>query len=138
MVGTKLRQARQERELSLQAVAGQADISAATLSRIENGKQGLELGLFVRLAKILERNPADFVDDDAGAEMDRVDALVTRLASLSPSERKGVWLRLAEARRDRGVAAQKRRHQIADEVDELLAQVEVLRGAILAMQERLR
>jgi transcriptional regulator with XRE-family HTH domain len=138
MVGSKLRQARQDHDLSLQAVAKQANISAATLSRIENGKQGLEFGLFVRLAKILERNPGDLVDEDALPEGDQVDTLVTRLATLPPADRKVLWTRFAEARRERGDGVQKRRNQIDDEVEELLAQLEVFRVAILDMKKRLR
>src|SRR2546423_3585082 len=64
MIGERLREARDMRGMSLMDVAGKAHISAATLSRIENNKQGLDFGLFLVLAKILARAPAELVEMD--------------------------------------------------------------------------
>lgn len=138
MIGERLRRARQERSLSLQDVARAADISAATLSRIENSKQALEFGLFFRLAKVLECKPTDLVDDGDGNDVDTIDPIIRKLTALSSTERKQLWGRLAIARHD--VSAKPRTPrtgQLAEQVDELLAQVEMLRSEIHALQRRL-
>jgi len=61
VVGNRLRQARTARQLSLNDVAGRAKISVATLSRIERDKQGIDLGLFLTLSRILKAPPHDLV-----------------------------------------------------------------------------
>ena len=45
MVGHRLREARLARHLSLNAVASEADISVATLSRIERDQQRIDVEL---------------------------------------------------------------------------------------------
>lgn len=138
MIGERLRRVRQERALSLQQVAKAADISAATLSRIENNKQALEFGLFLRLAAILHCRPADLVDDAQG-EADAIEPLLRRLSTLTTAERRRMWERLAETRRDAGARSRGARPaQMAEQVDELLAQLDVLRADIVALQKRLR
>ena len=55
--GRALRNARLAHRLPLSEVAAEARISVATLSRIENEKQSIDVGLFLRLATIVGANP---------------------------------------------------------------------------------
>ena len=95
MIGERLREARETRGLSLTDVAVKAHISAATLSRIENSKQGLDFALFLVLAKVLAVSPSDLIDDDDTQH----DPLVAKIAQLSTSDRVRLWKDLTEARR---------------------------------------
>src|SRR2546425_8446417 len=94
VVGNRLRQARTARQLSLNDVAGRAKISVATLSRIERDKQGIDLGLFLTLSRILKAPPHDLLTAD-GDGRDSVDPLVQRIASLDVAERARLWRELA-------------------------------------------
>ena len=73
VIGNRLRQARTARQLSLNDVAGRAKISVATLSRIERDKQGIDLGLFLTLSRILKAPPHDLLtaDGDGGTRLIR-------------------------------------------------------------------
>src|SRR6266550_1806691 len=93
VVGNRLRQARTARQLSLNDVAGRAKISVATLSRIERDKQGIDLGLFLTLSRILKAPPHDLLTAD-GDGRDSVDPLVHRIASLDAAERARLWREL--------------------------------------------
>src|SRR5438552_16440751 len=81
LVGTRIRQARTIRNLSLNEVATRAQVSVATLSRIERDKQGLDLGLFLTLCRILHTSPQDLLGDDIP---DNVEPLALNIASLQP------------------------------------------------------
>jgi len=59
-IGARLRVLRREKQLSLADIAARARISAATLSRIENGKQPLGVELFLTLSALLDA-PADTI-----------------------------------------------------------------------------
>src|SRR6266550_457369 len=126
MIGERIRQTRQARRLSLNDVAGRAKISVATLSRIERDKQGLELGLFLLLCKVLKTSPRDLLlDGDADSN---VDPLAVRIAALNHPERLKLWHDLADNRRgDRRTHMRERMRRLADEVEELLAQLEFVR-----------
>jgi transcriptional regulator with XRE-family HTH domain len=109
-IGARLRIARKEHELSLASVAERASISAATLSRIENGKQPLGLELFLLLSSVLEISPDEVLapdDGDVPAETER---------------------RKSDRRRSR---------PLSKRLDELVQQVELLRRKILAFREDL-
>ena len=54
LIGERIRELRQAQGRSLADVAGKAKVSVATLSRIENDKQSVDLGLFLVLAGILQ------------------------------------------------------------------------------------
>lgn len=137
MIGERLRRARQDKSLSLQDVAREADISAATLSRIENSKQALEFGLFFRLARILECRPTELLED-AEVETDVIDPILRKLIALTTDERRQLWGRMAVAREAKGGNSRAgRTAQIAEQVEELLAQVEMLRAEIALLQKRL-
>jgi transcriptional regulator with XRE-family HTH domain len=60
-IGQRLRLVRQARESSLTSVAEACGLSAATLSRIENGKQDLTIATLVRLCEVLGCSPNDML-----------------------------------------------------------------------------
>ena len=132
MVGSRIREARTNRNLSLSDVASRADISVATLSRIERDKQGLDLGLFLTLCRILKAMPRDLIGDQ-GEE--RVDPLAIQIASLNHVERMRLWSDLAESRRTRQ-RSQATTRRLAEEVEELLAQLRFLQAEMLSVHKR--
>lgn len=135
MVGARIRAARQSRNLSLTDLAGRADISAATLSRIERDKQNLDLGLFLTLTRILKLTPHAVLGDDIDEE--GVDPLVRAISGMQTGDRAQLWRSLAAERKThRNRKADGR--QVVNEVDELLAQVDFIRGEIESVQKRLR
>ena len=136
MLGTRIRQARTSRNLSLNDVASRARVSVATLSRIERDKQGLDLGLFLLLCRILKTSAQDLIGESGQGN---VDPLAVKIAGLQTSERVQLWRDLAAARKsDRSSAVRSRMHKLADEVEELLAQLEFVRAEIEAVQTRVR
>jgi transcriptional regulator with XRE-family HTH domain len=135
MVGNRIRVARQSRNLSLTELAGRAEISAATLSRIERDKQNLDLGLFLTLTRILKLTPHEVLGDDV--DEDGVDPLVRAISGMQTGDRAQLWRSLAAERKThRSRKADGR--QVVNEVDELLAQVDFIRGEIESVQKRLR
>src|SRR6266542_5636871 len=132
MVGTRIRQARAARNLSLSDVAVRARVSVATLSRIERDKQGLDLGLFLILCRILQASPHDVLEGD---ETENVDPLAVRIAALDHHGRVQLWRDLASERRnDRGQVIRSQSRRLGDEVEELLAQLEFVRAEMEAVQ----
>ena len=134
-IGEKIRDARTSQSFSLTVLSEKLNVSAATLSRIENGKQSLDLGLFLLLAKALHRQPQDLL-----TETDTVDdeeGLVGRIAGLDARGRTQLWRDLSATRKSARLHARPARDLIAD-VEELLAQVEFLRDEITDMHTRLR
>ncbi|MBV9493986.1 MAG: helix-turn-helix transcriptional regulator [Acidobacteria bacterium] len=136
MIGEKIRQVRQAQQLSLADVSAKAKISAATLSRIETDKQNIELGLFLTIAKILHVNPKELIGDavDADGE-DSTDPLVRKIAALEPPERTKFWRELSDARKQNRVL---KNRNVGQQVEELLAQIDLLREEILAVRSRLK
>ena len=132
-IGERIRETRQTQQLSLTDVAEKAGISAATLSRIETSKQGLDLGLFLSLARILKSAPHELLGDD-GSEHSS-DPLVTRIAGLAASERARLWRDLATARRER---RRKSRAEVGAQFEELLAQFEYLRQEIESVRSSVK
>ena len=132
MIGERLRESRHSQHLSLTDVASKAGISAATLSRIETSKQGVDLGLFLSLAKILKAVPHELLGDQAerGA-----DPLVKKIAALAAPERTRMWRDLATVRRSRKKA---RGSEFNQQVEELLAQFEYLQQEIESVRAGLR
>lgn len=135
MLGARLRQARQSRRLSLKDVASRAQISVATLSRIERDKQGLDLGMFFTLSKILKTTPQDLMGSDQ--EDGRVDPLASQIARMDPTERTRLWKDLSAGVRS-SKQGRARLHNLSYEVEELLAQIDFLRDEIRSVQKRLR
>ena len=136
LVGTRIRQARTSRNLSLNEVATRAHVSVATLSRVERDKQGLELGLFLLLCRILRTSPQELL---AGETAEKVDPLAVRIASLQHTDRVQLWRDLAASRRDeRPNSVRIKVRKMAEEVEELLAQLEFVRAEMESFQTRVR
>lgn len=136
MIGEKIREVRQAQQLSLADVSAKAKISAATLSRIETEKQNIELGLFLTIAKILHVNPKDLLGDTGDGEGDSsTDPLVRKIAALEPTERTKFWRELSDARKHNRVL---KNRNVGQQVEELLAQIDLLREEILAVRSRLK
>lgn len=137
-VRERLRATRKERRLSLNDVASQAGISVSTLSRIETGKQALELQTFLLVARILRTDPRDLLGEGVDLNGIGVDPLVRQLASLRRPERIEIWKQLSSALRERAPSSSSSPvHRLAMEVEELLAQVDFLRAEIEAVRDRL-
>ena len=137
VVGTRIRQARTSRSLSLNEVATRAHISVATLSRIERDKQGLELGLFLILCRILKTSPQDLLGEEEDPE--NVDPLAVKIAGLQHTDRVQLWRDLASSRRgDRRNSVRTHVRKLAEEVEELLAQLEFVRAEMESFQARVR
>jgi transcriptional regulator with XRE-family HTH domain len=134
MIGNRIRIARQSRNLSLTELAARADISAATLSRVERDKQSIDLGLFLSLANILKMAPHELLGDTDSDE--GIAPLVRAISSMQTGERANLWRTLAADRKNR--RADTKRANNSGELDELLAQVDFIRGEIEAVQKRLR
>lgn len=136
MLGERIRDARHASGLSLAAVAERAEISAATLSRIERNKQALDLGLFLVLAAIVRVTPSELLagtDQDSG----NGDELVRRLAAMKTEERTRLWRELTKAiatSRDQRPAMQARTVQI----EEVLAHLEYLSREIEMVRQNIR
>ncbi len=131
VVGNRIRQVRTTRNLSLNEVATRARISVATLSRIERDKQGLELGLFLTLCRILHSAPEDLLDGEAG---ENVDPLAVRIGALQHAERVQLWRELADSRRgNRRHTMRNQMWKLSEEVEELLAQLEFVRAEMEAV-----
>jgi transcriptional regulator with XRE-family HTH domain len=127
MIGETLRRFRIERQLSLAAVAEEAGVSVATLSRVETNKQSVDVALLFELARILEVPPAEIIGGDG--EADDVGSLARRLATLRPADRTRVFLE--SSRRGNGKQVQ------ATIADKLLT-IDVLREELLAVRRAVR
>jgi transcriptional regulator with XRE-family HTH domain len=137
MIGDRLRHTRVSQQRSLADVAGKADVSVATLSRIENNKQALDLDLFLRLSRILKVAAAELLSDET--ESEKSEPLVRKLAILAPGERAKLWRDLTAARRHLQPPTKRRQsEQLAAQVEELLAQIEFLRNELESVRKRVR
>ena len=125
MIGARIRELRTTRRMSLSEVASRASISTATLSRIETGKQNIDVGLMTTIARVLHLSPHDLLD----AEEDLDGALADKIATLKPNARARFWRDLSGSRDRNGVTS---RHvdDLTIEVEELLAHIDFLRGEV--------
>ena len=135
MIGERLRQARVARQLSLADVAGEAHVSAATLSRVERDKQAMDVALFLTLARVLHATPADLLSDNDGNGDDN--SLAMRIAAMESRERTKLWRQLGAERRDQRSRGRADAHMMVLEVEELLAQMDFLRDEIESVRMRL-
>ena len=121
--------------MSLADVAGEAHVSAATLSRVERDKQAIDVQLFLTLARVLNTTPADLLRDADGEDADG--ALAARISAMQSRERTQLWRQLSDERRE----SRQKRHadirMVGAEVEELLAQMDFLRQEIEAVRSRL-
>ena len=134
MVGARIREARQARQLSLNAVAQKADISVATLSRIERDQQRIDVALLMTLMRILKINAQDVLDEQPFD--DGVDPMVAKISALPAQERTKLWRDLTASRKGNRSAVPNR--ALAQQVEEFLAQIDFLRGEIEAVRKKLR
>lgn len=125
-VGPTLRRLRVDRSIALTAVAEQAGISIATLSRIETNKQSIEVGLLLTLARILGVSGADVLGGD---DHDVVEALSRRLAALPPDARTQVFRKASPPRKGK---------DLQPALDDLISTVEMLREELLGVQRAMR
>lgn len=142
MIGERIREARLAQSRSLADVAGKAKISVATLSRIENDKQSVEMGMFLLIAKVLNTPATELLDGaivDGGNGEGKLEPLVRRISSLPQRERLDLWRELAaerKAQRNRGRGSDAQ--QISQHVEELLAQVDFLREELEGVRKRIK
>lgn len=136
MVGGRLREARLARHLSLNAVAAKADISVATLSRIERDQQRIDVELLLALMRILKIDARDVLSDEP-PEPDGIDPMVAKISSLDSEGRTKLWRGLAANRKSAGRGTVANR-AMAGQVEEFLAQIDFLRGEIEAVRKKLR
>jgi len=129
MVGERLRDVRHAQHLSLMDVASKAGISAATLSRIETDKQGIDLGLFLTLANILKTVPHELLGYTTPEKSS--DPLVRKIAALGSSDRVRMWRDLSAARKSRSRIG---RAELSQQVEELVAQFEYMKQEIESVQ----
>ena len=136
MIGERLRDARQSQQLSLTQVATKANISAATLSRIENEKQGLGIQMLFALSRILGVSPEAMIGDGDPGTSTGEKELAQQISDMHPTDRTRLWRELASCRR--GPARNRAgRHEATARLEELLAQVDFLRQEIEAIKLRL-
>jgi transcriptional regulator with XRE-family HTH domain len=121
--------------MSLADVAGEAHVSAATLSRVERDKQAIDVGLFLTLARVLNTAPTDLLADEDGEGADS--ALVSRIAAMQSRERTQLWRQISDERREHRQRRRTDAHNMALEVEELLAQMDFLRDEIESVRLRL-
>ena len=136
MIGTRLREARLARQLSLNNVAQKADISVATLSRIERDQQRIDVNLLLTLIRILKINAQDVLEE-APVE-DGVDPMVAKISSLPAAERTKLWRGLTASRKTSMERQGPASRQVAQQVEEFLAQIDFLRGEMEAVRKKLR
>ncbi|MGN6184795.1 MAG: helix-turn-helix domain-containing protein [Thermoanaerobaculia bacterium] len=133
MIGDRVREIRQAQGRSLADVAAKAKVSVATLSRIENDKQSLDLDLFMNLARVLQVSAAELLPVDGEA-----DPLARRIARLDARKRTELWRDLAEERRNTRDKRQGETRNVAAQVEELVAQIEFLREELELVRKRVK
>ena len=137
MIGERLRQLRQSQGRSLADIAGKAKVSVATLSRIENDKQSLEINLLVTLAQVLQVAPADLLQRVTD-ENDEERPLAQRIAGLEVKKRTELWRDLAAERRTQRTRTRHGGRDLAQQVEEVLAQMEFLREELETVRKQVR
>jgi transcriptional regulator with XRE-family HTH domain len=137
MIGEKIRGLRQAQGRSLADVAGKAKISVATLSRIENDKQSVDLGLFLVLAKVLQVAAHEILSPEEEADGNgKVDPLARRIAMLETKQRTELWREVAAERRT--LRNRNTRADAGQQVEEMLAQIDVLREELETVRKRIK
>jgi transcriptional regulator with XRE-family HTH domain len=135
IVGKRIRELRLAQGRSLADIAKRAEVSVATLSRVETGKQTIDLGFLICVARILGTTADEILLDGRGAGSAAV--LAATIASMPPGERMGFWRALGDARRTRrGKTARDKMDGLARELDELHAHIELLRDELDAVRAR--
>ncbi|HEY0141257.1 MAG TPA: helix-turn-helix transcriptional regulator [Thermoanaerobaculia bacterium] len=137
MIGERIRHIRQSQERPLSDIAARAKISVATLSRIENDKQAVDLELFLVLARVLKVSPTDLLNAEIGET--EADPLARRIATLEVKDRTELWRDLAvERRSQRGRKTTSHVLQLTNQVEEMLAHIDFLREELESMKARMK
>jgi transcriptional regulator with XRE-family HTH domain len=136
MIGEKIRELRQAQGRSLADVAGKAKISVATLSRIENEKQSIDLGLFLVLAKVLQVAAHEILSPEEDDGNGKVDPLARRIAMLETKQRTELWREVAAERRTH--RGRNSRADAGQQVEEMLAQIDFLREELETVRKRIK
>ena len=137
LIGERLREARQTREWSLTQVAAKAKMSAATLSRIENEKQALDITTLFSLAKILGVPAEELVAENGNGRQSKEDAgLAQTIAAMPARERTRLWQELTDRRS--GQSRRKENRDLEALVEELVAQLEFVRAELESVRARLK
>ena len=139
MIGERIRELRQAQGRSLADVAGKAKVSVATLSRVENDKQSVDLALFLTLAKVLQVAASELLPgDDNGHDHESVDPLARRIAMLETKKRTELWREVAAERRAQRGRGRIVRADGANQVDEMLAQIDFLREELETVRKGMK
>jgi transcriptional regulator with XRE-family HTH domain len=137
MIGERIRELRQAQGRSLADVAGKAKVSVATLSRIENDKQSVDLGLFLILAKVLQVTAHELLGNNGGGEDDgKVDPLARRIAMLETKKRTEFWRDMATERR--ALRVRSARADTGQQVEEMLAQMDFMREELETIRKGIK
>ena len=134
MIGARLREARLTRRFSLNAVAEKADISVATLSRIERDQQRIDVDLLLALMRILKLEAREVFQEEPREESG-VEPMAAQISALPAAERTKLWRSLATARK---ANQRESLRTVAQRMDEFLAQIDFLRTEIEAVKKKLR
>lgn len=97
-LGARLRELRELQRKSLKEIASQANLSIAQLSKLELGERGLDVDVFVDIAKALGHQPGDLLPNSAGLYPE-FRPLLARLSTVPAANRKSV-LRAIDAMLD--------------------------------------
>ena len=131
MIGEKIREIRQSQGRSLAEIAGKANISVATLSRIETDKQAIDVALLLGLVEILGVAAADVL----GQAGSNGDPLAHRIASLGAKQRTDLWREVAAERRTQR-SRKSMAGNFAQQVEEMLAQLDFVREELEALRAK--
>lgn len=88
-VGRRVRTWREELGLSLQDLAKRANVAPSSIQKIETGQMVPSVEILMKIAKGLDRRPAEFISDDTEEE----DIVLTR-AKAHPTISQGTQLRI--------------------------------------------
>lgn len=139
MIGERIREARLAQDRSLADLAGKLNISVATLSRIENEKQSVDMQLFLAIANVLDIPARQLLRGNGEDEDGPIGPLVRRIASLGAKERQEFWRGLAAERR----ATRSNKHssdsaQTVLQVEDLIAQLDFMREELDSLRKRIK
>jgi len=88
-LGQKLRDARQQKDYTLQALAEIADISSVYLGEIERGLKMPSLNIFIKLIEALDVSADHILRDELTSGKEYIyDEITQKLKNLTPKQRK--------------------------------------------------
>jgi transcriptional regulator with XRE-family HTH domain len=128
-IGERLRIARRSRRMSLDVIAKKVGVSVATLSRIENSKQGIDLPFFLHLTRAIGVAATDLIGEDG----DGNDGLVRRLAAYPVDQRAQIMAAASRDARPAGKAG-----DLHCQFDALLTTLDVVRDELLEIRRAIR